>query len=189
MLPKASTAEQIDELVRITGPDVAVIALIETAAGVLGSARTCAASGVVRAAFGSVDLGAELGIDPTDTEALRWARSTIVIASAAAGLAAPLDGVTTNFADEAVLGADADEAMRMGFGGKLCIHPGQVGIINAKFTPSPEQITHAREVIAASREGAAAALDGQMIDAPVVRRAKHLLQRADSLAQGIRGTA
>ncbi|KBR61951.1 HpcH/HpaI aldolase/citrate lyase family protein [Mycobacterium avium] len=181
MVPKARSASHLAQISRRLPTGTALIALIETAAGVLAAADICAVEGVVRAAFGSVDLGAELGIDPEDHESLRYARSAVVLGSAAAGLAAPLDGVTTAVHDEGAAGADAARAARLGFGGKLCIHPCQVAPVNSQFSPSIEEQAWARKVMAAGSGNGARTVDGCMVDKPVVDRAARILARAQGL--------
>jgi citrate lyase subunit beta/citryl-CoA lyase len=100
-----------------------------------------------------------------------------VLASRVAGLPAPVDGVTLAIDDALQVGADAQRARVLGFGGKLCIHPAQVAAVNAAFRPSPEHITWARRVVEATSagRGAAVAVDGKMVDAPVLARALRLL--------------
>jgi citrate lyase subunit beta/citryl-CoA lyase len=171
MLPKAETAEQIHSLLELLGPQSNVVALIETAAGVLNAPAVCAAPGVVRCAFGSVDFSAQLGVDPTTRTALVHARSTLVVASASAQIAAPLDGVTTAIGDLDVLSDDCSHAAGLGFTGKLCIHPRQVEVVNTAFSPSEQQIAWADRVLAACADGNVTVLEGQMIDKPVVERA------------------
>ncbi|HKS46474.1 MAG TPA: CoA ester lyase [Amycolatopsis sp.] len=155
-----------------------VIPLVETAAGVLKAAEICAARGVVRAAFGSVDLAGQLGVAPDDHLALTHARSALVLASASAGVASPLDGVTTNLSDLEVLREDMRMARRLGYTGKLCIHPRQVEPLHALLAPTPEELAWAEEVIAAGGDGAATAVAGHMVDKPVLERARRLLERA-----------
>ncbi|MBB5158393.1 HpcH/HpaI aldolase/citrate lyase family protein [Saccharopolyspora phatthalungensis] len=177
MLPKAADPAQVAAVSRQVP---AVIPLIETAAGVLGAAEICRVEGVVRPAFGSVDLAAELGVDHTDRQALLHARSALVLAAAAAELAAPLDGVTTAVHDEALLIADSAHAASLGFAGKLCIHPKQLPTVRAAFTPSAETVQWANAVLRASADGSVAVLDGQMIDKPVVDRARRILGQIPS---------
>ncbi|HVV09453.1 CoA ester lyase [Amycolatopsis sp.] len=155
------------------GIDVPLVPIIETARGVEAATAVCSAHNVVRVAFGSVDLATDLGVRHDDQLALGYARSRLVIASAAAGIAPPLDGVTTNLADEAVLEDDIRHALRLGFGGKLCIHPKQVSLVRKGFSPSEEELEWARKVLAAG--DSAVAVDGQMVDRPVVERARRLL--------------
>lgn len=102
------------------------------------------------------------------------ARSELVLRSRLVGLPAPVDGVTTAL-DEESAAADARRAAALGFGGKLAIHPRQVAPIQAAFRPSEADIVWARRVIAATRTGAAVRLDGAMIDAPLVARARRIL--------------
>ncbi|MEY8038928.1 CoA ester lyase [Saccharopolyspora cebuensis] len=175
VLPKAETAEQVGALAAAL-PGAPLIPLVETAVGVLGAAEVCRAESVVRPAFGSVDLAAELGVDHTDREALRHARSALVLAAAAAGTAAPLDGVTTAVRDAALLDADLRHAARLGFTGKLCLHPAQLEPVRRGFAPSAEELTWARAVVAAAGDGGVAVLDGRMVDKPVVERARRLLR-------------
>jgi citrate lyase subunit beta/citryl-CoA lyase len=112
-----------------------------------------------------------------DDDALQPFRAQLVLASRVAGLSAPVDGVTTATDDAATLARDSRRARASGFGGKLCIHPRQVAAVNAAFTPSPEQLAWARRVVAAAQAsaGAAVAVDGKMVDAPVFARASRLL--------------
>jgi citrate lyase subunit beta/citryl-CoA lyase len=151
-----------------------VIPLIETAAGILNAAAIC--RGNVRPAFGSIDLAAQLGVDPNDREALATARSTLVLAAAAVGTAAPIDGVTTALRDDSALTDDVRYARRMGFSGKLCIHPSQISPAHEALAPSDDAIAWAERVLGASRSGVAA-VDGTMVDKPVIARARHILTR------------
>jgi citrate lyase subunit beta / citryl-CoA lyase len=176
MLPKASV-EGVSAVVAALGERTRVVVLLETAAGILNAAAICRAPNVIRAAFGSIDLSTEMGVDPDDREALLHARSSVVLASAAGGIAAPLDGVTTDVSDADVARADAVYAARLGFAGKLCIHPIQVVVVNAAFDPSDNEITWAREVVAAEGSGAAK-VGGHMVDAPVLERARRIIARS-----------
>ena len=175
MLPKASVEDVAAAVARL-GDDARLLALIETAAGIIDAPSICASPNVDRAAFGSIDLSTEIGVNPNDREALCWPRSTVVVASAAAGIAPPLDGVTTDLSSGEPARADAEYAVRLGFTGKLCIHPVQITPVKAAFAPSPEQIAWARTVLGAVGDGAMK-VDGQMIDAPVLERARRLLAR------------
>lgn len=175
MLPKAEGAASI-QAARHRGAGKPVIALVETAVGMAQVEAIAATPGVLRLAFGSIDFQLDLDIDDDD-EALRAFRSRLVLASRVAGLQAPVDGVTVAIDDSARVEADARRARAFGFGGKLCIHPKQVALVNAAFSPSAEQIAWARRVIeaAASAQGAAVAVDGKMVDAPVLARAQRVL--------------
>jgi citrate lyase subunit beta / citryl-CoA lyase len=152
------------------------IPLIETAAGVLNAFAICAGKSVLRPAFGSVDLAAQLGVDHRSHEALRHARSALVLAAAAAGCGAPIDGVTTALHSPDALDADLEHAITLGFRAKLCVHPRQVEAVNRAFTPTPEQLDWARGVLAVAENGSVSVHDGEMVDRPVVLRARALLE-------------
>ena len=105
-------------------------------------------------------------------------RSHCLLAAKAANVA-PIETLYADFRDLAGLAADCAEASREGFTGRIAIHPDQVGPINAAFTPSAEEIAHARRVIAAFEGNAGvASLDGKMLDIPHLRQAQHVLTRA-----------
>ena len=177
LVPKA-TAESLERL----GPDgPPVLALLETAAGVQDSAVITRLDRVHAVVLGSIDLAAEVGMRPrADGLELLYARSKLVIDSAAAGIAAPVDIVHTAFRDAAGLAAEAGLARSLGMGGKLCIHPAQVNVVNTVFAPTPAEIEAAHKLIAAyelslqSGRGVAG-IDGEMIDLALVRKAKRLL--------------
>ena len=178
MLPKAETPDAVAALVAALGPGATVLPLIETADGVLNARSVLAVPGVLRAAFGSIDLSAQLGVDPTDTTALLAARSALVLASAGAGVAPPVDGVSTDIGDDAALAADARHAAALGFTAKLCIHPRQLPTVHAAFAPTADELAWARRVLDAAGDGAVTVLDGKMVDKPVVDRARRILARA-----------
>lgn len=177
MLPKVEAAGHIRRAAADLGAAIPIIALIETASGLWNIGEIAAEPGAARLAFGSVDFEAETGI-ADDREAMLHVRSRIVLASAAMGKPAPIDGVTRAIGDTLALEADAAHALRIGFRGKLCIHPSQVGPVNAAFSPSAEQVAWAERVLeaAANSDGAGAfRLDGAMIDRPVLLRARAIL--------------
>lgn len=177
VLPKASSSDQVESLLDRLTANSCVVPLLETATGVLAARNICAVPGVVRAIFGSADLASELGIDHTDRAALAFARSQVVLASAACGIA-PVDGVTSSVIDDDVLIADVEDAAAIGFTGKSCIHPRQIPLVHAAFMPSPEIVRWAREVIAVAGDGSVTALNGHVIGKPVVDRARRVLSQA-----------
>ncbi|MFJ4104152.1 HpcH/HpaI aldolase/citrate lyase family protein [Amycolatopsis japonica] len=177
MLPKAEVPAEIDSLAGRL-PGVPIVPLVETAAGIANAVAVCGADAVVRPAFGSVDLAAQLGVDHRSHEALRYARSALVVAAAATGRAAPIDGVTTELDDEAALIADLDHAKTLGFTGKLCVHPRQVAVADRGLAPSASEIEWARGVAALVGDGSVTVAGGQMIDKPVEARARAILERA-----------
>ena len=165
---------------------VGIVASIESAASLIDAPRIAKASErLVGLTFGSEDFALDLGL-PAKREAeaaeLIYARSAIVVAAIAAGKLA-IDGIWPDIKDAAGLRADSLLARRLGFTGKTLIHPDQIDIVNEAFTPAPDELEHARRVVAAFDDGTArgvgaVALDGQMLDAPVVERARRVLRAA-----------
>lgn len=183
IVPKAVAGSALEEAGRRTP----VVALVETATGVLDARDVARTAGVVRLAFGSFDLAAELGVDPLDADALRAARSAVVLASADAGLAGPVDGVHAAVDDVDALTAETAAARRLGFAGKLCIHPRQVAVVASVLRPSEEEIAWAERILAATPdadERGVVTVDGRMVDKPVIDRAR----RIAASAQPGRGT-
>jgi citrate lyase subunit beta/citryl-CoA lyase len=176
MLPKA---ESVDNLRRVAQLGLPMLPLIETACGMAAVDALARVKGVARLAFGSIDFQFDLGIEGDDEELLHF-RSMLVLASRVAGLASPIDGVTVALDDDAQLRADTLRARRFGFGAKLCIHPRQVAPVNAGFRPTDAELAWATRVLAAAREanGAAVAVDGKMVDRPVILRAQRIVDDA-----------
>ena len=169
---------------------VALIPMIETAMGVQNAFEILDGCPRVEAVmFGSGeqgDLVADLGVqwEPTGT-GLNYSRSRVLLAARAAGLPHPIDGVFMNYRDHEALRIDSKLARRMGYVGKLAIHPAQVGVINDVFTPTPEEVTHNRAILElferALAEGTASVgADGRMVDYAVARTARSVLARAEA---------
>jgi citrate lyase subunit beta/citryl-CoA lyase len=175
VLPKAEDPAVLRD-VAAGAPQAALLPLIETALGVAHVETLAAAPRVQRLLFGSIDLQLDLGIAGDGDELLCF-RSRLVLASRLAGIAAPVDGVSTALDDREALTADALRARRLGFGAKLCIHPKQVPVVEAAFAPTPEERAWAERVLAAAEaaQGGAVAVDGRMVDKPVILRARALL--------------
>lgn len=173
MVPKAESAQQMAEAVTALPAGLAIVALIESARGLVNAKEIAAVPGVTRLGFGAVDFGAD--VDATHERVLDYARAQIVIASSAAEIAAPVDSPSLSIKDGEVVSAEALRAREFGFGGKLCIHPAQVELVHSAFAPTAEQVAWAQKVI--GLEGGASQLDGVMIDKPVVDRAKRILSR------------
>ncbi|MFG3153337.1 HpcH/HpaI aldolase/citrate lyase family protein [Streptomyces sp. NPDC048219] len=182
MVPKAEDPAVLGGIAARTDGRCALIPLVETALGVERALEVCSVPGVVRVAFGNVDLAAQLGVAHDDTLALAHARSRVVLASAAAGIDPPVDGVTTAVRDPAVLRADTAHARRMGFAGKLCVHPAQIGPVADGFAPTDDEIRWARTVLDAG--ASVTAVDGHMVDRPVLERARGIVALADRDSRG-----
>ncbi|WP_135828979.1 HpcH/HpaI aldolase/citrate lyase family protein [Halorussus halobius] len=188
MLPKVEAADDVETLAGLLderGAAVPVLALVETAAGVLAAEEIAAVPAVDALAFGAEDLAADLGATRTDegTEILH-AREHVVLAASAAGVDA-IDTVYTDFEDADGLREATEFAIELGFDGKLAIHPSQVDPINEAFTPAPERVEWAERVLAAKREADAEdrgvfEVDGEMVDAPLIAQAERVLAYAEA---------
>jgi citrate lyase beta subunit len=181
VLPKA-TPDAVDALGE-DGPPV--VAIVETAAGLRHAYEVASLPRVQALIVGAVDLGVELRLEPrADGLEILFARSKAVLDSAAARVRAPIDRVWTDVRDGDGLEADALFARSLGFRGKACVHPDQVEIVNRVFTPSDEELSQARRVVEAYEQAmeegeGVTALDGEMIDLPVVERARQVLALAE----------
>jgi citrate lyase subunit beta/citryl-CoA lyase len=175
MIPKAESPAQMQAAFEACGGKP-LVALIETAQGFAQRDALAAHPAVARLAFGSIDFQVDLGI-AGEGDALLMFRSALVLSSRLAALPSPLDGVTVEVDDTARVSTDAARARELGFGGKLCIHPKQVGPVNSAFSPSEAELDWAQRVVAAieAAGGAAVAVDGKMVDKPVLLRAQALL--------------
>lgn len=184
VLPKAEHVEDIDVL-RSAGAEDAIYLLIETALGMANVSDLAQAGGVRRLMFGAIDFRVDLGIEG-DAEELDYFRSQLVLASRLACLPPPVDGVCTAIDDQRRIEDETRRARRFGFGAKLCIHPRQVSQMHQCFMPSESEIAWAQRVLAAARmsEGAAVAVDGRMVDRPVILQAEKILARAGRSGPG-----
>jgi citrate lyase subunit beta/citryl-CoA lyase len=169
--------------------------IIETALGLARIAEIATASArVTRLNFGAGDFSLDTNMTWTaGHEGILWARTQVVVASRAAGLEPPLDTVYARLDDAEGFRREAEQALRLGFQGKACIHPSQVVIANDVFSPSASEVERAREIVAAfeSAEAAGVAsirLGGQFIDYPVAARARRTLDVAARIAQRAEAT-
>lgn len=184
-----SKSESVDVLrdIAVRAPRLALLPLIETARGMAVADTLAAQAGVVRLLFGSIDFRLDLDLGDED-ESLLYFRSRLVLASRCAGRAAPVDGVTVVINDEATLQADTARARRLGFGGKLCIHPRQVSVVNSGFQPNPEDVAWAQRVVALGAESeGVAVIDERMVDRPVVEQARRVLARHEAMKDMVEG--
>jgi citrate lyase subunit beta / citryl-CoA lyase len=177
VLPKTEDPAVIARIRAAVGTEVPILPLIETAQGLWNALAIARAPGVLRLMFGSIDFQVDVGLSD---EELLYHRSRLVLVSRVAGIVAPVDGVTTAIDDPDALARDAARARTLGFGGKLCIHPKQVEAVNAAFRPTEAEIAWARRVVAAdaASHGAAVAVDGKMVDRPVLLKAQEILASA-----------
>lgn len=176
VLPKCERVEDV-ERIRAHLPHVPFVIGIESVRGV-ADARSLLAAGVDGAYFGAEDFIADIGGRRT-AEGLEVlaARSEVVLAARLAGRFA-LDQAVVAVHDDRAFRLDAGRARDLGYGGKLCLHPDQVALAHEVFSPSPEEIEHARRVLDAGA-GGVGVLDGAMVDEVHLRQARALLARAD----------
>ncbi|MES2951688.1 MAG: CoA ester lyase [Pseudomonadota bacterium] len=179
MLPKAESPADLRRVHATTQKPI--LPIIESAWGVHHVLHIAQAPGCARLVFGKLDLAIDLGLEQADDDheeqVFQPYRAPLVLASRLAGLAPPVDGVYTALGDDLGLAAYARRARRDGFGSLLLIHPRQVAAVATAWAPIAEELAWARRVMAASVEasGNAAAVDGRMVDAPVIARAQRLL--------------
>ena len=195
VLPKAQQAQDLRDLdvllreaelaAKVRPGDVRTLPIIESARGLLRCEEIALASDRVAAlAVGGEDYATELGV-PRTTAALQHIRYAVVQVAVACGLL-PIDTPFTDTKDAAGLAKETRAVKAIGFKGKLLIHPGQVAAVNRIFAPSAAEIAEARRIVAAAEQGAATgrgavAIDGRMVDAPIVERAQRLLEVAARL--------
>ncbi|MEO7016501.1 MAG: CoA ester lyase [Leifsonia sp.] len=179
MLPKAERAEDVRDLAALD-----VIALCETAAGVLVAPELARAPGVIALMWGAEDLVASLGgmssrrADGGYRDVARHARSAVLLAAAAAGVAA-IDTVHLDIDDLGGLAEEAEDAVAVGFAATACIHPGQVETVRAAYRPGESAIAEATALLeAAATATGVFRFRGRMVDGPVLAHARAVLRRA-----------
>jgi len=197
--PKVETADEVRKVdsilsecepkLKMAPGGVKLLIAIESPRGLLNAPAIAACSPrVCGLMFGAEDFGRELGL-PTSREGeardMLYARSAMVIAAAAAHVQA-IDGVWVDLKDPEGLVGFARQSRRLGFSGMSLIHPSQIDPINSHFSPTAEEINYAREVVTAFEEANARgdgsiALGGQLIDRPIVERARRTLEMAKQL--------
>ncbi|WMC11269.1 CoA ester lyase [Oceanimonas pelagia] len=184
VVPKAEDAEALAELAHVT--DKPLLPFIESARALARLDAIASANGVARLLFGQLDMALDLAMDyppppgePDDQAPFLPIRSQLVVCSRAHDLAAPLDAVYTAFHDDAGLQAYVREGMKLGFGGVLLIHPRQVAPAVQAMAPTPAQVAWAGRGLAAEQRvnGAVVAVNEQMVDSPVMARARRILRQ------------
>ncbi len=188
-LPKVERPEEVREAARRLDPSAGdagprIVVSVESALGLLNAPALAAAHPRVLALMlGAEDLALDLGLGPRrvrESQELLYARSALVVAAASARRMA-IDGVFADLEDPEGLEADAAQARRLGFSAKSAFNPRQVEVINRIFTPTEDEREYAQRVVeafraATARGDGAAALEGQLVDLPIVQRAQRLLE-------------
>lgn len=184
MVAKTESAEAM-ERVAADLPGVRLIALCETAAGVLAAPAIAAHPAVIALMWGAEDLVASLGgstsrhRDGSYRDVARHARAAVALAAGARGRAA-IDAVHVDIADHHGLAAEAEDAVATGYRATACIHPGQVATIRIAYAPTDEEVDRARRLLAAAEtSGGVFRHEGKMVDEPVLRHARSVLARAE----------
>ncbi len=195
VLPKTESAAQlatVDWLLRqleraggLPEGAIEVMPIVETAAGIAHLAEIAAATPRVRRLnFGAGDYSLDTSMTwVAGHEGILWARIAVVNASRAARLEQPIDTVYARLDDMEGFAAETEQARRLGFQGKACIHPKQVSVVNDIFTPTEQEIAWARRIVEAFAQAEAAGIasvtvDGQFVDYPIAYKAKRTLEIA-----------
>jgi len=190
-LPKSESANdihkaeamiaEVEREIGIGEGSIGILALVETPKGIINAYQIAAASQrIIGITFGAEDFSLEMGVNRTkEGYEIEYPRMAIAVACHAASVQA-VDCVFTDVKDNEGLEAETKRIKQLGFQGKLVIHPDQVNPVNQIFTPSPEEIDHARKIVesfekAVAQGSASVSVDGKMVDSPVAARAKNLI--------------
>ncbi len=179
MLPKCESRADVERAREHLPESVALVPLIESAAGVVHLAEIAGADGnIPRVAFGSVDFALDLGVDWTpEGDERRLALERLALESRAFGWLPPLGAVYPDVRDEAAFKREAEREKRLGFFGKMVIHPAQIGWLRDVYRVAPEQLAWSRRVVEAYEAAGTGAvlLEGKLIDQPVYLRARRVV--------------
>ena len=180
MLPMAASAAAVEAVPQ------PVVALCETARGILNAPEIASAANCVGVMWGSEDLVADLGgrrgraADGSYRPAVEEARTRVLYAARAAGVT-PIDTVLVDIADLDTLAADSAAAIASGYAAKACVHPRQIAVVRQAFRPSDDEMRWAQGVLAAAEaETGVFTFDGRMVDAPVLAHAREVLRHASA---------
>jgi citrate lyase subunit beta/citryl-CoA lyase len=187
LLPKADSAAHVERAAQAIPNEFAIVPIIETAIGFWNVLDVARAPRVERLVFGGLDFSLDTGMQDGDG-AFDYVRSRIVIASRVAGIAPPIDYVTLAIDDQELLERHTARSRHFGFGGKLCIHPKQIPMTNDAFRPSDDEVAWARSVLreqAARPDDAVFAYRGELVDRPVLERARQIVAAADQISAAI----
>ncbi|MBV8645006.1 MAG: CoA ester lyase [Candidatus Eremiobacteraeota bacterium] len=177
VVPKVGDARDCARVSDALG-EIPQIVIIESARGLAHCETIAEAAHVLALAFGPYDLAAELGGD-TDADVMLPHRARMLVAARAAGRWA-IDGPSREYGDASIPARDAHHARRLGFDGKLLIHPSQLAPVRAAFAPTADEVAYARRIVEAAARSNPAVLDGTMIDPPIVIAAERTLRRANA---------
>ena len=189
MLPKCDGPEEIRDVagaLRDALPDLPLIVMVETARGVAAAEAIAVATPTVSAVFfGAIDFAADVGCE-VEWDAALYARSRVVVAAAVAGVSA-LDSPFMDVPDLEGLAAESRRTRGLGFNGKAAIHPRQVAVIQAAFSPSAEEVAWARRIVEAydRNQGGVLLVDGKLIERPVIASAKRTLAVATAVGSAV----
>lgn len=176
VIPKAEDPDAIAQVAE-RHPIWSLHLLMESAAGFEHIGALARAPNVRRMMFGSVDLMFDLAANDTG-EPLNYYRSQILLYSRLAGLLPAVDGVCTTLDNPALLDEEVRRARAFGFGAKLCVHPAQIEPVNAGLGPTRHELAWALRVCEVVSDGAAVAVDGRLVDAPVLAQARRIVASA-----------
>jgi citrate lyase subunit beta/citryl-CoA lyase len=182
-IPKVESVEEV-RWVAQRAPGKPLICAIESARGVAKALEIASEPGVKHLALGGIDLQRDLGTSSGDAP-LQYVRSHLVVASRAAGIEPPIDSVYPHLQDTEGLRRQASSSRTLGFFGKSAIHPSQLPIIHAAFSPTKDECEWARRVLEAFDDANGAALrlpGGEFVDLPVAERARNILRLAESVS-------
>ena len=182
MVPKAQDPAGLRLLADELRPGQQLIPLVESVAGWFEALALARVPKVLRLAFGSVDFMSDSGIRG-EGEEMHAVRTQLVLVSRLAGVQAPIDGVSLAIDDASQLQADVHRSRQFGFGGKLCIHPRQVRAVEEGFLPTAAEVHWARRVVqaVANEPNGAIAIDGKLVDKPILAQAQEILSNAPSV--------
>jgi citrate lyase subunit beta/citryl-CoA lyase len=196
VLPKVERAADIQMVDWVIGSQerkhglapgsIDLMPILESGRGIARARQICGAGGrLKRVSFGAGDYTRDMGMEWTMTEhEIDAARAEVVLASRINDLEPPVDTVFIHIREHDAFKASCIRVRQSGFQGKLCIHPDQVGLANAAFTPTADEVTWARKIVAAFREAEAAGIqvDGYFVDYPIVEKAERMVALAEAVA-------
>jgi citrate lyase subunit beta / citryl-CoA lyase len=175
VLPKAESPETIDRVQRVLGHS-AIVAIVESARGLVAVEAVAAHPLCIALAFGPYDLASDLG-GVAEWDEMLPHRARVLVAARAFGRAA-IDGPAGALRDRARILDEARRAARLGYDGKLLVHPEQIDPARSAFRPTSEEVARAQRVLAAALHAMPAVVDGAMVDEPMLVAARRTLARA-----------